>query len=113
MTSEPLDLLVVGGGPAGTAAAFRARELGIEVLVIDFDDLMKRIRDYCKEKLILPGFGGGDKMGFPEGGDLVRSLHFEPMDKDDMCGLWKGLFREHEVPYKTGIELSSLAPQED
>ena len=30
---EVLDLLIVGGGPAGTAAAFRAKELGLEPLV--------------------------------------------------------------------------------
>lgn len=113
MSREPIDLLVVGGGPAGTAAAFRARELALDVLVVDFDDLMKRIRDYSKEKLILPGFGGGDKMGFPEGGDLISALHFEPIDKDDLCALWKGLFREHDVTYRTGIELSGVEPLED
>ena len=71
---EVLDLLVVGGGPAGTATAFRARELGLSVLVIDYDDLMKRIRDYAKEKLILAHFGGGDQMQFPAGGPLVAAL---------------------------------------
>ncbi len=53
---EILDMLVVGGGPAGTAAAFRANELGLTALVIDYDDLMKRIRDYAKGKPILPSF---------------------------------------------------------
>ena len=38
-----LDLLIVGGGPLGTACAFRAKELGIAALVIEMDDLMKRI----------------------------------------------------------------------
>ena len=50
---DVLDVLIVGGGPAGTAAAFRAKELGLSALVIDFDDLLKRIRDYAKDKLIL------------------------------------------------------------
>ena len=50
---EILDLLIVGGGPAGTAAAFRAKELGLSALVVDYDDVMKRIRDYAKDKLIL------------------------------------------------------------
>ena len=84
-----LDVLIVGGGPAGTTAAFRAREFGLEAMVIDYDDLMKRIRDYAKDKLILPTFGGGDKMQFPEGGDLISSLQFAPIDKDEMCVKWK------------------------
>ena len=87
---EILDVLIVGGGPAGTAAAFRAKELGLAALVIDYDDLMKRIRDYAKDKFILPHFGGGDKMKFPKGGDFVARLHFSAIDKDDMCAAWKG-----------------------
>lgn len=35
MTHAPLDLLVVGGGPAGLAAAVEARSLGLEVAVVD------------------------------------------------------------------------------
>ena len=69
----------MGGGPGGTATAFRARELGLNALVIDFDDLMKRIRDYPKAKLIQPDFGGGDKsfilqMAAPFGHRLIFKL---------------------------------------
>ncbi len=110
---DVLDLLIVGGGPAGTAAAFRARELGLSALVIDYDDLMKRIRDYAKDKQILPHFGGGDKMQFPQGGDLVADLHFSPIDKDDMCAEWKGLYKQHDIPAQTGVELTGLEAGED
>ena len=105
-----LDVLVVGGGPAGTATAFRAVEHGLSVQVIDFDDLMRRIRDYSKDKLILPGFGGGDRMAFPRGGPLISALAFEPIDKDEMCARWKALYREHRVPTRTGVELTGLEP---
>ncbi len=105
---EVLDLLVVGGGPGGTAVAFRGRELGLSVLVVDYDDLMKRIRDYSKDKLILPGFGGGDAMRFPKGDRLVDALRFGPIDKDDMCACWKELYREHGVPVRVGVELTGL-----
>lgn len=102
---EVLDIVIVGGGPAGTAAAFRAKELGLSALVIDYDDLMKRIRDYAKSKLILPDYGGGDKMQFPQGGELISALHFDPIDKDDMCTEWKGFYRKFNVPAKIGLEI--------
>ncbi len=108
---EVLDALIVGGGPAGTAAAFRLKELGATALVVDYDDLLKRIRDYAKDKPILPGFGGGDQMQFPAGGPLVSSLHFGPIDKDEMCRQWKSLYREHSVPAKIGVELTGLDQQ--
>ncbi|NNM34562.1 MAG: NAD(P)-binding domain-containing protein, partial [Gemmatimonadetes bacterium] len=108
-----LDLLVVGGGPAGTAAAFRAKELGLSCLVLEFDGLLKRIRDYPKDKLILPSFGGGDKMQFPAGGDLVARLYFDPIDKDDMCEAWTREYRACSVPAKIGAEFTALEREGD
>jgi thioredoxin reductase/ferredoxin len=105
---DVLDLLIVGGGPFGTAAAFRAKELGLSALVIDYDDLMKRIRDYAKDKLILPDFGGGDLMEFPDGGEMTRALHFGPLDKDEMCRQWKGFYRTFNVPAQIGLEMTGL-----
>jgi thioredoxin reductase/pSer/pThr/pTyr-binding forkhead associated (FHA) protein len=106
--TEVLDVLVVGGGPAGTAAAFRAKELGLRALVIDFDDLLKRIRDYPKDKLILPDFGGGDRIAFPAGGDCVSALQFGPIDKDEICARWKGFYESFGIPARTGIEISGV-----
>ena len=40
-STQVLDMLIVGGGPAGTAAAFRAKELGLKAFLIDFDDILK------------------------------------------------------------------------
>lgn len=111
--SSVLDLLVVGGGPGGTATAFRAKELGLAVLVIEHDDLMKRIRDYSKDKLILPTFGGGDRMSFPSGGEMVASLCFEPIDKDDMCAAWKGFYERYQVPARSGLELTGVEEEGD
>jgi thioredoxin reductase/pSer/pThr/pTyr-binding forkhead associated (FHA) protein len=110
---ELLDMLIVGGGPAGTAAAFHAKELGLSALVIDYDDLMKRIRDYPKDKLILPDFGGGDQMKFPKGGNLISLLHFPPLDKDDMCATWKRFYRESSIPAQVGIELLGMDRRAD
>ncbi len=108
-----VDALIVGGGPGGTAAALRCRELGIEALVIEYDDLMKRIRDYSKDKLILPDFGGGDKMRFPKGGDLVAGLQFSPIDKDQLCTSFKALHAKHEIESRIGFELTAIDRRPD
>ena len=105
---EVLDAVIVGGGPFGTAAAFRLKELGRSALVVDYDDLMKRIRDYAKGKPILPDYGGGDRMQFPKGGDLVRRLQFPRIDKDEMCVQWKSFYREFGVPAQVGVEMTGL-----
>ncbi len=110
---DVLDLLIVGGGPAGTAAAFHAKEMGLNALVIDFDDILKRIRDYAKDKQILPSFGGGDKLKFPSGGNLVSKLHFGPIDKDEMQVEWKKFFVDNSIPAKIKVELTGLEKGSD
>ena len=103
-------MLVVGGGPFGTARAFRAKELGLAALVIDYDDLMKRIRDYAKDKPILPDFGGGDTMQFPEGGELIRSLQFEADRQGRDVRAVEGALPQVHVPAQIGVELTGLEP---
>lgn len=110
---ETLDLLVVGGGPAGLAAALRAHELGVKVAVLEADDLMRRIRDYSKDKLILPGFGGGDHMRFPDGGSLIKRMAFGAIDKDDLCAMYKELQRDAGIKVHLGVELLGILPQDN
>jgi len=107
---EVIDVLIAGGGPAGTAAAMRAHELGLSCLVLDIDDLMRRIRDYAKDKPIFASFGGGDSMPFPPGGPLVSSLHFDEIDKDELVDQWKQKYRDTGLAAKVGSELTGLAP---
>ena len=52
--AQILDMLIIGAGPTGTAAAFRAQELAVSSYTIDYDDVIRRIRDYSKDKLICP-----------------------------------------------------------
>ncbi len=106
-----LAVLIVGGGPAGTAAAFRAKELGLAVLVIELDDVLKRIRDYDRAKPIKPDFGAAKQMGFPKGGALIEKLYFfTDITGSDLCHAWKALYQRHDVPVQTGIELVGLEP---
>jgi thioredoxin reductase (NADPH) len=44
--SRPLDLLIVGGGPAGLSAAYAARECGLSYLVLERGGAVQTIRDY-------------------------------------------------------------------
>jgi thioredoxin reductase/ferredoxin len=110
---EVLEMLIVGGGPAGTAAAFRAKELGISALVIEIDDLLKQFRDYGKKKPIKPDYIPNDPLKFPKGGRLLSLLKFTETTNDIMWPQWKGYYREHNVPAQVGIELINLQRRDD
>lgn len=108
-----IDLVLVGAGPAGVAAALRGLELGLSTLILEADDVMRRIRDYSKDKLILPSFGGGDTMKFPDAGPWIGRLPFDPIDKDDLVAAWKGLCREARVRTRSGVEMTGLSDGPD
>src|SRR5262245_8022034 len=108
-----VDVFVAGGGPAGTAAAVRCKELGLSCLVVDYDDLVKRIRDYPKEKQILPSYGGGDKLQFPAGGPLLAALAFDDIDKDDLVKVWKAKYKEYRLAAKIGHEFTGVERNPD
>ncbi len=107
-----LDVFIAGGGPAGTAAAFRAAELGLSCLVVDYDELMSRIRDYPKEKHIYPDFAD-DESAFPSGERLITSLHFHEIDKDDLVVDWRSKYRSASIPAKVGSEFTGLSRGDD
>ena len=68
------DVVVIGGGPAGMAAAARAKELGLNVLLLDENNYLGGILPQC----IHPGFGIhylGEELTGPEfASKLARKL---------------------------------------
>ncbi len=107
---DVLDVLVAGGGPGGTAAAMRALELGLAVLVVELDDLMQAIEDFPAGKTVHPDYGvrGADTMPFPPGGELLTALHFEDTTKEAMVARWKRRYRSCDVPARIGSEFTGL-----
>ncbi|MCD6360618.1 MAG: FAD-dependent oxidoreductase, partial [Armatimonadetes bacterium] len=47
------DVVVIGGGPGGLAAAIKAKKLGLKVLIVDENEYLGGILPQC----IHPGFG--------------------------------------------------------
>jgi thioredoxin reductase/NAD-dependent dihydropyrimidine dehydrogenase PreA subunit len=84
------DLLIVGCGPAGLSAALTARELGLDALTLEKEDLGGTVRHYPRKKLVMtrpvkvPGWG---------------KLPFREIRKEELIGLWE------EIAGETGLEV--------
>jgi thioredoxin reductase len=74
-TQDGVDVLIVGAGPAGVAAAMRAIERKASYLLLDQDEFGGSIRHYPRQKLVmtrpvtLPGYG---------------KLHFKTARKEEL-----------------------------
>ena len=114
---EVLDVLIVGGGPAGTAAAFRAKELGLSALVIERDVLLSTLRDWmsedanpAKDKKVDASYGpAGKNVPFPVGEELVQELAFgDRVPAGELYRRWTKVYREKGIPAREEIELTNL-----
>ncbi|MCK5945176.1 MAG: NAD(P)-binding domain-containing protein, partial [Planctomycetes bacterium] len=106
----PLDVLVVGGGPTGTAAAWRAHELGLKVLVVDRDCVLSIIKEWGEHqpepKNVDADYGDLVDLIFPKGGELVSQLVFEDQTPaNQLYERWIKVYDDNQVPYRNGVEL--------
>ena len=76
--NSPLDVLIVGAGPCGTAAAWRAHELGLSVLIIDRDCVLSIVKEWGEHqpepKDVDADYGDLSDLIFPAGGALVSHV---------------------------------------
>lgn len=107
--SSPLDLLVVGAGPAGTAAAWRATELGMSVLVIDRECVLSILRDWAEHsppKKVDSDYGECADLPWPPGGKLVSQFAFDDQTSaDQLYAKWQKVYDDNKVPYRNGVEI--------
>ena len=106
----PLDVLVVGGGPTGTAAAFRAHELGLSVKVIDRDGVLSIVKQWGEHqpepKDVDADYGDLVDLIFPKGGALVSQLPFEDQTPaDQLYARWMKVYDDNGVAYQNNVEL--------
>ena len=108
--SSPLDLLIVGAGPAGTAAAWRAHELGLSVLIIDRDSVLSILREWAdhqpKPKQVDADYGEQTDLVFPQGGALVSQFAYADQTPANLLyDKWLKVYDDNKVPYRNGVEL--------
>ena len=111
---SPLDLLVVGGGPCGTAAAWRAHELGLSVLVIDRDGVLSIVKEWAdhlpKPKDVDADYGDRLDLVFPKGGPLLAQLPYDDQTPaDQLYARWMKVYDDNKVGYRNGWEFIGCA----
>jgi len=118
---EVLDILIVGAGPTGTSAAFRAKELGLSALVIDRDEILTILRDWIspdgnpeKDKTVDSSYGpAGKRIAFPVGGELVGELRFgDQVPASEVYAKWMQTYVDHNLPAQAGLDLTHLEAQD-
>jgi len=96
----PLDLVIVGMGPAGLACALAAKQHGLRFLCIEqADSVGGTVAAYPRRKLVMT-----QPMTLPLHGRLDR-LEYE---KEELVELWEQLTARHRLPVRTGTAVTAV-----
>jgi len=97
-----LDVLVVGAGPAGIAAALGAMAQGLRVQIVEQDKYGGTIAHYPRAKVVmtgsfeLPGFG------------TVRK---KTMNKEALIELWTDIRERTQLPVTEGVRVQAITAE--
>jgi thioredoxin reductase (NADPH) len=98
---EPLDLVVVGCGPAGLSASLTALRRGMSIAVLEREDVGGTVRHYPRKKVVMtepvkvPGYG---RIGARE------------VIKEDLIRVWEEVVESSGLEVTTGVTVTDVQP---
>lgn len=103
-TPDLFDVIIIGGGPAGIAAALGAIENQLSYLLIDQQGIGGTVRQYPREKLVLT-----DLVELPLYGKLTRSEYA----KEELIQLWETIHDKYKIHSLLSKTLFNVVRQDD
>lgn len=97
--ADALDLLIVGAGPAGFAAALTAMSHGMKFVAIEQDSLGGCVFQYPRAKMVMTS---------PVTLPIVGKLRFGHTSKEALLEFWQGVERKTGLPMRYGERVESI-----
>lgn len=102
--NAPLDLLIVGAGPAGISCSLEAKEQGLRFKTVDQDRIGGTVAHYPRQKMVLT-----QPVELPRYGKLKRNSY----QKEELIAIWNEVVANEELPLETGRTFESIENQAD
>jgi thioredoxin reductase/ferredoxin len=99
-----LDVIIVGGGPAGISAALRAKEKGLKALILEQATVAASIKSFPRDKIV-----HDPPLNLPVEGELW----LERATKEDLLAQWTRIVRAREIDVREGHKVVDIARSED
>lgn len=95
----PLDVVIVGAGPAGISAALQAKELGLRYAVIEQGSVAESIRSFPRGKLVFD-----QPLELP----VTGKLWLAESTKEELLAKWLRIIREEKIEVRESTRFTSL-----
>jgi thioredoxin reductase/NAD-dependent dihydropyrimidine dehydrogenase PreA subunit len=99
-----LDILIVGSGPAGMAAALTAKSLNLTYRCVEQESLGGCVFKYPRGKLVMTA---------PVELPLVGKLHFRQTSKENLLKVWTEIVDTHELRIQCNERVEGIERDED
>ena len=93
------DLVIVGAGPAGLAAALEAKAKNLNFAILEQDSIGGTLAHYPRGKMV---------MTQPADLPLVGQFQFREASKEDLVGFWHEVIRKTNLKVKTNTRVESI-----
>ncbi len=100
---HPLDLVVIGAGPAGISAALAAKENGLRCEVVEQGSVAQSIRSFPRGKLVFD-----QPLDLPVAG----KLWLQEATKEELLTKWLRIVREERLVIHEGERMTTLRRRE-
>ena len=102
---EGLDLVIVGGGPAGISAAIECEKRGLKYVVLERSELANTVRTFPLGKKVYAE---------PQTISNISELDVDrDLDRDDFLRIVEQTVTDRKIKYKEGIEVSKIQKIQD
>jgi thioredoxin reductase (NADPH) len=95
------DVLIIGAGPSGFAAALTAKSIGLTHLVLEQESLGGCVFQYPRAKLV---------MTHPVELPLVGRMHFKTVSKEQLLEFWVKACEQQQLNIKTLQHVTKIEP---
>jgi thioredoxin reductase len=99
-----LDLVIIGAGPAGIGAALKAKELGLNYLVLEQDSLGGTVFTYPRAKIV---------MTHPVDLPLYGPVKLINTNKQELLAMWELLRDQYQLNIKENTKVNSINKRGD
>lgn len=101
---EPIDVLVIGAGPAGLSAALRAKERGISCVVVEQATVAASIKSFPRDKIV-----HDPPLDLPIEGELW----LQQATKEELLAQWTRIVRARQLDVREGHRVVDIGKHGD
>lgn len=98
-SGDYLDVVIVGAGPAGLAAALGAKEKGLRYIVLEQETIGGTVAHFPRGKVVMTA---------PAILPIVGKVKFTEVSKEELMSFWEGVIEENQLNLKSGEKVVDI-----